>query len=768
MSFSSFTQLGALSRRIYLAFLWAAVIPTAVAGVIGVFVSLETLKRETLSSLEREVTVRAQGIGRFFDQLGAELLYLAHSRNLMDLIATASHPNDWATALAMTRLQRDYSLLASVYPHVYQIRLLTASGQEWVRVDRLADGEVVVVPEARLQNKHDRYYFQDAMQMKPGQIYISPLDLNVEFGVIEKPERPVVRLATPVGDRVSGIQGLLIINLHADILLTQIQEMADGRHGSAYLLDSAGHYVGRSAKTNISRFQAEPASALERIISATISGDLGEYIASPRIEAGWIVAHAPIAFSEPAFGEKSSGRWFIALAFPEHELFLTAVNLYGLYLILLVALFVTALSGFALSRRLLEPLEELAEETDAIARGHFDRRVSVKGGKDGQGGDEIAMLGRKFNTMAEHLETSARQINAHRNRLEDEVRARTRELEQERAAIERVIENTADGIVALDQKGRIRLLNAAAHRLLGTSSADIGTSIVERWPRWPQLTAVPSDAAYRCELASGDQLLSLAITPVTQGFIVVFRDVSAEREIQDSRRELDRQMFQMEKLTTLGELAMGVAHEIGNPLAGMKAVVQAVQYEEDLTPAIREPIRRLEREIDRLSDFLRSFHGFSAQRPIQLESCPLAEILDDVLFWTRKDAKSQSIQFRIDGVEQLPPLCADPSQLKQVLLNLLVNAVHAMPAGGWIAITACKRGRDAEIRMQDTGFGMSEEVRRHAFDPFFTTRREGSGLGLTIVRKIVEQHGGRITVESESGHGSCFVITWPLMGDEHG
>ena len=587
MNFANFSALGGLSRRIYAAFLVAAVIPTALAGAIGVYLSLQALRGETLRNLNQEVTVRSQGIGRFFDQLSSELLYLANSRGLVDVLAAKQTRDAELLQLATTRLERDYAALATLYPHIYQIRLITADGNEWVRVDRKPEG-VYVVPREALQSKGDRYYFRDAMEVNVGQIYVSPLDLNVEFGKIEKPERPVIRVATPVAAPNGGKVGVLIINLHADILLEQVQQMANARHGTAYLLDNQGHFVSRSAGGEPGAFSLEPVENLHRFFPPAIAANLIESGDSPIIADGWIVSHAPIDFAPQALAENSRGKWRIALAFPERELFMAVFNLYLLYAVLFVALVVTALGGYALSRRLLRPLEDLSKETDAIASSDFSRRVSVIGN------DEIAALGEKFNSMASRLQESSRAISAHRDRLEEEVRARTQELEQERASLEAVIEHTADGILAIDRDGMIRLLNPAAGRLLGGSSEPLGLNIEQFWPQWRGIAEDASSNRLRCDLELPGQVISLAVTPTTAGFIVVARDVSQEREIQDERRELDRQMFQMEKLTTLGELAMGVAHEIGNPLAGMKAVAQAMQYEEDIPPGLVEALKRME------------------------------------------------------------------------------------------------------------------------------------------------------------------------------
>ena len=760
MIFSRLPALGGISRRIYAAFLLAAVIPTALVGAIGIYLSLQALKTETLRNLNQEVTIRSQGIGRFFDQLSAELLYFAHARALVDVVASKQSNNAWLQQTALTRLERDYAALASLYPHIYQIRLIAADGQEWVRVDRKPEG-VHVGPRENLQPKGDRYYFRDAMAINPGQIYVSPLDLNVEFGKVEKPERPVIRVATPVMGPEGSKVGVLIINLHAEFLLEQIQQMATARQGTAYLFDAQRHYVSRSPNDAAGAFSMEPVEKLNQLLPASMVNNLVENGPSPTVADGWIVAHAPINYVPTALAENSQGKWRIALAFPEKSLFFVVFNLYTLYAALFAALLVTAVSGYALSRRLLRPLEDLSNETDAIASGDFSRRVTVIGN------DEIAALGNKFNSMASRLQTSSETIRAHRDRLEEEVHTRTRELEQESSSLEAVIEHTADGILAIDREGGIQLLNPAAKRLFGIEAVAPGTRMAKLWPQWPDIAADAMKGQLRCDVQLPEQMITLAVTPITAGFIVVARDVSQEHEFQDERRELDRQMFQMEKLTTLGELAMGLAHEIGNPLAGMKAVAQALQYEDDLSPGIIEALKRLESEVDRLSGFLRTFHGFAAPQVILSEPCDLGRILDDVLYWTRKDAKSRGTSFVLTGISTLAPLRADPHQLKQVFLNLLINAVHAMPAGGTVTIEAISDARQANIRVRDTGGGIEPAVLNRIFEPFFTTRREGTGLGLAIVRKIVLQHGGSIEVSSSPGHGTCFTLTWPLAETPH-
>jgi signal transduction histidine kinase len=231
-------------------------------------------------------------------------------------------------------------------------------------------------------------------------------------------------------------------------------------------------------------------------------------------------------------------------------------------------------------------------------------------------------------------------------------------------------------------------------------------------------------------------------------------------------------MFQMEKMTALGELAMGLAHEIGNPLAGMKAVVQMLE-EEPHAPLVREYLARVHAEIDRLSGFLRTFHGFAAPQETHPVACRLNDVLDDVLLWTRKEARARNVTIRDAAcASEVPALYADPAQVQQVLLNLVINAVQAMPQGGAIEIGMCARDADLDAAVprmrfcvRDNGPGIAPEVLPKIFDPFFTTRADGSGLGLAVVKKIALQHGADIEVHSEPGKGTRFELAWPVYAD---
>lgn len=588
-----------ISARFYLTFIIVAVMPVAIAGLIGIHYSIQALREEVLSHVEQEVGSRAETVARFMEQLASEVLYLSASNSLDDLILTERET-------ARSQLEGDFAVFATAYPYIYQVRYLDASGREVVRVDRKDDG-LQVVPTSALQDKSDRYYFREAMALPPGQIYVSPLDLNIEHGQVEKPERPVVRVATSVADATGTKRGLLIINLHAELFLRQVQQMAEVHGGIAYLFDRSGFFLAQSGQTVTSQapqtFKMQAVETLDASFPTVALPDILDGQRGVRVSDGQVVAFAPVNVKAlPGHQTTPPRAWSLALAYPQSRVFSAAFNLYMLYAVLVAALAATAIAGWLMSRRLLQRLV-------------------------------------------------------------------------------------------------------------------------------------------------------------------------------DEHREQDRQLFQREKMTTLGELAMGLAHEIGNPLAGMKAVVQVLRQEEQATPGMVKYLPRLESEIDRLSGFLRTFHGFAAPQDYHPVPCRLEDVLDDVLLWTRNEAREKGISIRHRQCgRDIPPLLADPNQLKQLLLNLVINAIHATEGPGEITLSMCntpqgvappRNGRrQVHFCVEDTGSGIPADILPRLFEPFFTTRPDGTGLGLAVVKKIAEQHGAQIQIHARSPNGTRFEFTWPAVGDE--
>jgi two-component system sensor histidine kinase AtoS len=242
------------------------------------------------------------------------------------------------------------------------------------------------------------------------------------------------------------------------------------------------------------------------------------------------------------------------------------------------------------------------------------------------------------------------------------------------------------------------------------------------------------------------------------GLVHVIRDISERKKVEE---ELQR----AEQLKTVGEWATGLVHEIKNPLAGIKGSVEILADEASIPDEDRAIVVQAVEEIKRIELLLKSLLNFAKPPKPQLALIDVNDILDKTIAFSLRHPSvlsnsSAAINVFKDFDPELPQTMADPMQMQQVFLNLLLNAVEAMPDGGMLATKTSydKKLGSIEITISDTGTGMDASVKSKVFQPFFTTKRKGSGLGLAITRRLVEQHGGQIYFESDPGKGTVFNI----------
>jgi two-component system NtrC family sensor kinase len=248
------------------------------------------------------------------------------------------------------------------------------------------------------------------------------------------------------------------------------------------------------------------------------------------------------------------------------------------------------------------------------------------------------------------------------------------------------------------------------------------------------------------------------------GAIEISRDISKEINIQ-------RTLMQQEKLASIGRLSAGVAHEINNPMTTI--LTSAMLLQEDLpeNDPMRQELELIVSETMRCRRIVTSLLNFARQSQPDKRLNDLNLMVNECILLTQKQAAFKDIDIQSHPKSGIPPIWFDKGQIAQAIINLILNAVEATPSGGTITITTdCCDAKDrTQIRICDTGEGIAKENLDKIFDPFFTTKASGTGLGLAITHGIIEQHGGRIKVESELGEGTCFTIYLPInKEDSHG
>ncbi len=273
----------------------------------------------------------------------------------------------------------------------------------------------------------------------------------------------------------------------------------------------------------------------------------------------------------------------------------------------------------------------------------------------------------------------------------------------------------------------------------------------------PTRCAMPASGPAERETTFGDRTWMVRSFPFQEAGtqVLVFKDVTEDREVS-------RQLFQAEKMSAVGQLAGGVAHEINNPLGGILAFAQLMSRDADRTPEDQENLRLIADAAVRAKKIVESLLHFSRRPRQEKEPVDLPKVADDALFLLKSQLKSG----RIEVVREYAPAVAvaNANQIQQIVVNLVVNAVQAMNGEGRIVVSTGLAG-PGHVRLQvaDTGPGMKPAVARRVFEPFFTTKAEGqgTGLGLSICYQIAEEHGGSIRAESAPERGACFVLELP-------
>jgi signal transduction histidine kinase len=243
---------------------------------------------------------------------------------------------------------------------------------------------------------------------------------------------------------------------------------------------------------------------------------------------------------------------------------------------------------------------------------------------------------------------------------------------------------------------------------------------------------------------------------------------SAFNEMAGSLKEQMLKMQRTEQMVVVGELAAGLAHEIKNPLAGIKVAMQVLSEEASLSEEDRGVVRKVTQEVVRLESLMKNFLNFARPSKPQLTALNVNNLINTILaFYVKSRAVSPDRPNGIRIEKELHPVpetMADPMQLQQIFLNLVLNAVDAMPNGGTLSVRTFfeKDPGLIHVEISDTGKGISREHADKIFQPFFTTKPKGTGLGLAITKQLIEQHGGSIAAGGNSSGGAIFEIKLPL------
>jgi PAS domain S-box-containing protein len=733
-----------------------------------------------------------------------------------------------------------------------QIRFLDIRGQEVVRVN-LTGGAAVLVEGSRLRDKSGRYYVDKALRLDAGQVYLSPLDLNIEDGVVEQPIKPVLRFATPVFDSGGRRQGLVVLNYLGDRLLERFRQAAANIADRVQLLNGDGYWLS-SPRPNEAwgfmfgrddTFQRRFAGAWRRIEKQ----QAGQFISVGGLftfSTVWPAAHAARALPPGGIPAAPGEVWKVvsnvsldaaslglgAFVARHAALYLGILGLMAVLAYMLASATVHRRAAEAQRtyeqrfRQTLEDIGLVALMVDPQGRltfcNHFLleltgwRRDEVIGSEwierfvpDEQKSAVRSVLERlarhgdfppEFegevctrqgerrliawnNTLARDADgrliglTAIGEDITERRRAEGEVRKLSQAVEQSPAIVQ-----------ITDRAGHIEYVNPKFTEVTGYSldevrgcnprllkSGEMAQSEYERM--WQALT---SGGEWRGEFHNrrkdGSLYWEAAVISALRDadgeithFLAVKEDITEHKRLQQEVDTRNQELARAQALAAMGQMATMLAHDLRNPLSSVKMAVQILGKqaksgeEKELALIGQEQVHYME---DIITDML------TFSRPGELKTTWLSadKLINSVIGTVRRRIAEYEVEVSVECPPGLPTFPGDASKLRQLLANLLVNALQAVVARPLderrVHLTAGlamePEGRQLRIEVCDNGDGIDPEIREHLFEPFFTTRTKGTGLGLAIVRQIAELHGGMVELRDNQPSGTCVVLTLPM------
>ena len=359
-------------------------------------------------------------------------------------------------------------------------------------------------------------------------------------------------------------------------------------------------------------------------------------------------------------------------------------------------------------------------------------------------------------------------------------------LQELRAYYEDLLSSLDDGVIILDPAGRIISLNQAAEELTGFSGSQIaGRPVGQVFPPPAPLASLVarttdqgrSHTHFDAALirADGTKLTISAVASLisnphgeSRGTVLVLRDQSRVRELEEKVRRSER-------LAALGILAAGLAHEVRNPLVGVRGAAQLMEREPDFPPSLQEFTRIIIREVDRLDRLVGGLLAFAGGHPLRLQPCNVNQIAEEALRLADAGLQAAGVTVARRYDPAVPAVAGDPERLLQVFLNLIRNGAEAMADGAGElqvrtrferVVPQCGGRAAAVVEITDQGPGIPPDIRAQLFNPFFTTKHGGTGLGLPISLRIVEEHSGAIEVQSGVEQGATFRVLLPIAPDD--
>ena len=707
---------------------------------IGAYLYADALRlRQSIeSNEERIVSLLGRFLGEELARVHGDVQYLASQSILERFLRGETHLADAISA--------DYARFATRREFYEQIRILDPTGSELVRVN-YRDGRASIVDHESLSDKGERYYFHEAMAMPPGQVYVSPFDLNVEAGRVEQPLRPVIRFAIGIDATGGRRLGVLVLNFDGRSLLEAFRRLSAESRGKIWLLNAGSYWLSSPVESDqwgFMRSDGDGASLKSRFPTVwqalwnqdtrKVSVD-GALLTQARLCGITDCSTVESASTAPTYKlpyDASDLPWRIASHIPAAAasgLGLVSPQVGVLLAFIAVLLIVAGLAAIA-AWRMAHALESLKITDAALLRSEERFRVLLEAAPD------AIIISDDDGRIVHANERASKDFGYEPDAL---------------------LSRRIDDLVPIDVRGRHAALRAG-------------------YMSHPETRVVRPVVDMHGLRADGSEFpveISLAPVETDAGLLVmsVIRDRSQQHE-------MEAQFRQSQKMEAIGQLTGGMAHDFNNLLGIIIGNLDLLDRNLSGDDLAGRRLASARKAALRGADLTSRMLAVARRQSLQPQATDVNDVIRDIVAILPRTL-GPDIELSLELDESVPAVMVDRSQLENALLNLALNARDAMPSGGRLYIRTEAVDLDADyapaqngdivpgwyvrISISDTGSGMSQDTLQRAFEPFFTTKQpgKGTGLGLAMIYGFIKQSRGNIRMYSEPGEGTTVKAYLP-------
>ena len=784
-----------IRKKLIIAFALLSSIPLFILGIVGIYISWQSMREIAVENLTHDVAIFNERAQHFISNVNSDINYLTNNTTFKDFINSIGNNEKLSNYNSQVASQMlDFVSSRGLY---YQVRFIDSYSNELFRIQR-SDTLYQIIPKEKLSEGSFRYYFILTEKVDKNTVSIIPAELIDD----KKQTIPAISFAIKLFDDRENFSGIFIADVYAKDLFRVLEQNTHFDYGQEIVIvNSDGNYLYHSKKKkdwNSLLAHKSEGSILENYpeeFSSAIHSSEPGYISNRYDE---IIAYVPLFTT--SFVEGTS--YFIFEKVSEKYIFAQARTFaYISFGFILIFLFVSITMGFLATNQIAKPIKELKKGAEIISRGNYSHRLAIRTN------DEIEELAHQFNLMAQALAERDKQLDNYQKKLERTVIERTSELYNEKEKLQVILDNVPSAFLLIDENQNILTASAAINNIAGVDPRSIvlkkcsqvfGSDLICR--NCTMMISGKEKKVFNFIESKSDSAGDIKFIEHTTIPISFNGSKSVVLEILTDitdRKKTEEHLLKLEKLITIGETTSLIAHEFRNSLTSVKMLLQLQRETSQSSEDINSFDKSLD-SIDRIEKIVNNLLRFSRSVSPELKYSSVNHIIEESLLFVQPQFRKKNISAQKILNPELPGTMIDDNLLKESIINLIVNSVQAVRNNGKIKIasdavmlpadvndyayvdkmtpgkisdqykiTINKGSEVIKIEIQDDGEGIPKQNLSKIFDPFFTTKSGGSGLGLAMVKRTINQHGGIISVNSKPGTGTAFIILLPIRSDNN-